>query len=96
MPAFIDSIGEFGECGEKRVTLDSSPDFLSVVSDAMDPATMPFSINFNHTLALTQDIGEHEVKYTVSSVMFPTYVTSITGTFKLVIVGVEPQIISVR
>ena len=96
MPAFIDSIGEFGECGEKKVALDSSPDFLSAVSDATDPVTMPFSINFNHTLALTQDIGEHEVKYTVSSVMFPTYVTSIQGTFKFVIVAVEPQIIAIR
>ena len=85
--AFLDSVDAVGTCGEKRIALDGTPPpaFLSILPDPDSPVIAPFSIKYDHNMATEADIGSHIVSYTVISVLYPSFVTSIAGTFTFTI-----------
>ena len=78
----VDASGLYltGICGEKLVELDpSTPNFLSVQRDSVDPVLNDFSIVYNHNLAIESDIQTHTISYSVKSVEYPSDVTTLTG-----------------
>lgn len=71
------------------MTLDDANTFafLSVVPNAVNKLTEPFSINFDHKKAKSTDIGTHIITYTVSSKYYgpEALVPDIKGTFSFTI-----------
>ena len=62
VPAFTDSIDAAGDtttgiCGEKEITFNVSPSYLTIVNGA-DPVLDNFEISFDETNAYESDIGE--------------------------------------
>ena len=84
---FVDSIDAGGSytkgiCGEKTITLEvSTPSFLTLTADTIDPINADLNIAYDATLAFAADIKSHTIAYTVSSKEYPTLVPDITGTF---------------
>ena len=64
------------------MTLDSStPSFLSISLDSVDPIINPFTIEYDESLATEADIGVHLISYTVSFAEYSGIASDLTKTF---------------
>ena len=89
VPAFTDTVDSTnaytkGICGEKRMTLNSPPAFLSLTSGT-DKINDPITISYDPTQATGADAITHTIAYTVNLISYNGVATDISGSFTLTI-----------
>ena len=89
VPAFTDTVDSTnaytkGICGEKRMTLNSPPAFLSLTSGT-DKINDPITISYDPSQATGADAITHTIAYTVNLISYNGVATDISGSFTLTI-----------